>query len=99
MELDTVYVSSANIVLETTFGEEAPQRKQMVDVAHWMEDSIGTNGCQDTEDGTSLSVSLQVSLESVRGQPCECHSLWLDQACQKAPRLTLNWCWETSKLP
>ena len=99
IELDVVDVSSVNIVLEETFGEEvfpeeinnndgsrmedlvgdssldtiseewfgkearpeevcrgAPET-QMVDMALWMENSFGANGCRDMEDEFSLSVS------------------------------------------
>ena len=70
IELDVVDVSSVNVVLEETFGEEvspeeirpeevcceAPET-QMVDMALWMENSFGANGCRDMEDEFSLSVS------------------------------------------
>ena len=99
IELDVVDVSSVNIVLEETFGEEvfpeeinnndgsrmedlvgdssldtiseewfgkearpkevccgAPET-QMVDMALWMENSFGANGCRNMEDEFSLSVS------------------------------------------
>ena len=70
IELDIVDVSSVNIVLGETFGEEvspeeirpeevcceAPET-QMVNMALWMENSFGANGCRDMEDEFSLSVS------------------------------------------
>ena len=70
IELDVVDVSSVNVVLEETFGEEVSPEKirpvevcceapetQVMDMALWMENSFGANGCRDIEDEFSLSVS------------------------------------------
>ena len=72
--IDLVYDSSVNIIFEERFGKEArPEEEcceapetQMVDIALWMENSFGANGCLDKEDGSRLSVNLQISLESDR---------------------------------
>ena len=76
-----------NISFEERFGKEArpeacceaPETQMVTHMALWMENSFEANGCRDTEDGSSLSVSLQISLESNRGPSCECHSHWKDK--------------------
>ena len=63
--IDLVCDSSENISFEERFGKEARPEEacceapetQMVDMALWMENSFGANGCRDTEDEFSLSVS------------------------------------------
>ena len=62
---DLVGDSSLDTISELWFGKEARREEvccgapetQVVDMALWMENSFGANGCRDTEDEFSLSVS------------------------------------------
>ena len=47
------------------------------------------------EDRSGLSVSMQISLESDSGPPCECHSHWKDQTWSNGTNWSFNWYWET----